>query len=49
MKKYKLVCKKGEGAFSEVVNALNAETGNHYAIKCMKITFDSAKQVRFLC
>jgi renal tumor antigen len=45
MKKYKLVCKKGEGTFSEVVKAENTETGNHYAIKCMKTAFDSAKQV----
>jgi renal tumor antigen len=45
MKKYKLVCKKGEGTFSEVVKAENTETGNHYAIKCMKTAFDSANQV----
>ena len=43
------MCKKGEGTFSEVVKAQNTETGNHYAIKCMKTAFDSAKQVRFLC
>lgn len=41
------MCKKGEGTFSEVVKAQNTETGNHYAIKCMKTAFDSAKHVRF--
>lgn len=46
MKKYKLVCKKGEGTFSEVVKAENLETGKEYAIKCMKQSFDSFDQVR---
>lgn len=45
MKKYKLICKKGEGTFSEVVKAENVESGNCYAIKCMKTSFDSSKQV----
>ncbi len=45
MKKYKLICKKGEGTFSEVVKAENVENGKEYAIKCMKSTFDSLQQV----
>uniref|UniRef100_A0A7S3Q2L4 Protein kinase domain-containing protein n=1 Tax=Chaetoceros debilis TaxID=122233 RepID=A0A7S3Q2L4_9STRA len=48
MKKYKLVCKKGEGTFSEVVKAENLETGKEYAIKCMKQSFDSFDQVNNL-
>lgn len=48
MKKYKLVCKKGEGTFSEVVKAENIENGKEYAIKCMKGNFDSFQQVNNL-
>ena len=49
MKKYKLICKKGEGTFSEVVKAENIEDGKEYAIKCMKSTYDDIQQVRFRC
>ena len=45
MKKYKLVCKKGEGTFSEVVKAENVNNGKQYAIKCMKSSFESHQQV----
>jgi serine/threonine protein kinase len=48
MKKYKLVSKKGEGTFSEVVKAENIEDGKFYAIKCMKNSFKSLQQVRAL-
>ncbi len=49
MKKYKLVSKKGEGTFSEVVKAENIENGQFYAIKCMKNSFKSLQQVRRIC
>ena len=45
MKKYKLVAKKGEGTFSEVVEAESIENGKFYAIKCMKKSFKSLQQV----
>ena len=47
-KKYKLVTKKGEGTFSEVVKAQNIETGTFHAIKCMKETYTSASKVNNL-
>lgn len=48
MKKYKLICKKGEGTFSEVVCGENIENGKQFAIKCMKSSFDSLQQVSVL-
>jgi len=48
MNKYKLVCKKGEGTFSEVVSGINTENGKEYAIKCMKSKFDSLQKVNNL-
>ena len=45
MKKYRLVNKKGEGTFSEVLKAQNVKDGSFYAIKCMKQKFDSIDQV----
>lgn len=48
MKKYKLVAKKGEGTFSEVVEAEHIETGKFCAIKCMKKSFKSLHQVNNL-
>jgi renal tumor antigen len=39
MRKYKLLRKKGEGTFSEVLAAQNLKTGQLCAIKCMKQTF----------
>lgn len=46
MRKYRLVAKKGEGTFSEVLKAQNVKDGKYYAIKCMKNRFDSIDQVR---
>ncbi|KAF4697024.1 hypothetical protein FOZ60_013375 [Perkinsus olseni] len=48
MHKYKLVAKKGEGTFSEVLKAQSLKTSRHYAIKCMKNTFESIEQVNNL-
>jgi renal tumor antigen len=45
MRKYRLVAKKGEGTFSEVIKAQNIKTGTFHAIKCMKSTYTSADQV----
>lgn len=45
MRKYRLVAKKGEGTFSEVLKAQNVKDGKYYAIKCMKNRFDSIDQV----
>lgn len=45
-KKYKLISKKGEGTFSEVVKVQNVENGLYYAMKCMKGSFSSLHQVR---
>lgn len=47
-KKYKLISKKGEGTFSEVVKVQNVENGNYYAMKCMKGVFSSLHQVSFI-
>ena len=41
MRKYRLVAKKGEGTFSEVLKAQNVKDGKYHAIKCMKNHFDS--------
>mmetsp|Transcript_94201 Transcript_94201/g.177236 ORF Transcript_94201/g.177236 Transcript_94201/m.177236 type:complete len:536 (-) Transcript_94201:179-1786(-) len=48
MHKYRLLSKKGEGTFSEVLKAQSIKTGKHVAIKCMKNTFDSIDQVNNL-
>lgn len=48
MHKYRLISKKGEGTFSEVLKAQSIKTGRHVAIKCMKNTFDSLEQVNNL-
>jgi renal tumor antigen len=48
MHKYRLVSKKGEGTFSEVLKAQSIKTGRHVAIKCMKNHFDSIDQVNNL-
>ena len=44
--RYRLVAKKGEGTFSEVLKAQNVKDGKYHAIKCMKNHFDSIDQVR---
>lgn len=46
MRKYRLISKKGEGTFSEVLKAQSVKNGRYYAIKCMKTHFDSIEQVR---
>lgn len=46
MFRYKLLRKKGEGTFSEVLKAQNIETGSLHAIKCMKQKFSSLEQVK---
>jgi len=48
MHKYRLISKKGEGTFSEVLKAQAIKTGRNVAIKCMKNTFDSIDQVNNL-
>jgi len=48
MKKYKLVTKKGEGTFSEVVKAQNIANGSFHAIKCMKENYTSVHKVNNL-
>lgn len=48
MRKYRLISKKGEGTFSEVVKAQNTKTGTFHAIKCMKTCYKSVDQVSSL-
>lgn len=48
MHKYKLLGKKGEGTFSEVLKAQDIKTNKLVAIKCMKNHFDSVEQVNRL-
>lgn len=47
MRKYRLVAKKGEGTFSEVLKAQNVKDGRYHAIKCMKNKFDTIDQVKY--
>ena len=42
---YRLISKKGEGTFSEVLKAQSIKTGKYVAIKCMKNHFDTIDQV----
>jgi renal tumor antigen len=48
MRKYKLIKKKGEGTFSEVIAAQSLKSGKMVAIKCMKAHFSSLEQVNSL-
>jgi len=48
MHKYRLIGKKGEGTFSEVLKAQCIKNGKYMAIKCMKNHFDSLDQVNNL-
>ncbi|CAD8192598.1 unnamed protein product [Paramecium octaurelia] len=48
MNQYKLVGKKGEGTFSEVIKSQSFKTGDYVAIKCMKNKFTSIEQVNHL-
>lgn len=43
---YRLIAKKGEGTFSEVLKAQCVKNGKMTAIKCMKSQFESEEQVR---
>ena len=45
---YRLIAKKGEGTFSEVLKAQSTKNGKYLAIKCMKNHFDSIDQVNNL-
>ena len=45
MPEYRLIGKKGEGTFSEVLKAQCIKNGKYVAIKCMKNHFDSFEQV----
>ncbi len=42
---YRLISKKGEGTFSEVLKAQSIKTGKYVAIKCMKAHFYNIDQV----
>ena len=48
MHKYKLLGRKGEGTFSEVLKAQSLKTSKFMAIKCMKHVFESIEQVNSL-
>lgn len=48
MQNYKVLGKKGEGTFSEVLRCQSLKTGKLVAIKCMKHTFESLEQVNAL-
>ncbi|EAN99671.1 protein kinase [Trypanosoma cruzi] len=48
MQKYRILGKKGEGTFSEVLKAQDIETKRFVAIKCMKRLFKSKEQVNRL-
>ena len=48
LSEYRLVAKKGEGTFSEVLKAQCIKNGKYVAIKCMKNHFDSLDQVNNL-
>jgi len=48
MHKYRLLSKKGEGTFSEVLKAQAIKSGKYVGIKCMKNHFDSLEQVNNL-
>ena len=45
MHQYKLVSKKGEGTFSEVLKAQSLKHNKYVAIKCMKSHFSSIDKV----
>lgn len=46
---YRLISKKGEGTFSEVLKAQSTKTNKYVAIKCMKAHFYNIDQVRPTC
>jgi len=48
MHKYRLISKKGEGTFSEVLKAQYIKNQKYMAIKCMKAHFQNIEQVNNL-
>mmetsp|Transcript_47116 Transcript_47116/g.132520 ORF Transcript_47116/g.132520 Transcript_47116/m.132520 type:complete len:336 (-) Transcript_47116:25-1032(-) len=48
MHKYRLLSKKGEGTFSEVLKAQSIKSGKYVGIKCMKNHFENVQQVNNL-
>lgn len=48
MHKYRLISKKGEGTFSEVLKAQSTKSNKYVAIKCMKAHFYNIEQVNNL-
>ncbi|XP_072031525.1 MAPK/MAK/MRK overlapping kinase-like [Amphiura filiformis] len=48
MQKYKILGKKGEGTFSEVLKCQHIQDGTYFACKKMKQTYDSLEQVNNL-
>lgn len=42
---YRVLGKKGEGAFSEVIKAQRSDNGKYYAIKVMKKQYKSVEHV----
>lgn len=48
MDQYKLIRKKGEGTFSEVLEANHIPTNQHVALKCMKNNFKCMNEVNKL-
>ena len=44
---YRLIAKKGEGTFSEVLKAQSIKNGQYWAIKCMKNNFDNIGKFYF--
>lgn len=48
MQNYRILSKKGEGTFSQVMRAVNIQTQKQVAIKCMKRTLDSMAEVNRL-
>ena len=45
LSEYRLISKKGEGTFSEVLKAQSTKTNKYVAIKCMKAHFYNIDQV----
>lgn len=48
MDQYQLICKIGEGAFSDVFKAQSTVNNKFYAVKCMKKIYKNIKIVRKL-
>ena len=46
---YRLISKKGEGTFSEVLQAQEIKSNKQVAIKCMKANFYNIEKVSSIC